>query len=589
MPPVLPPSSVRLDYATGTTPLDRLRSLGDAAPDVAWVNWPNSTPYCFGWDGRDGYDLAPLEAHLDSLRAERPGLRFVLSFGALHGAPYFWSVDHPGELAVFHCGRRMQQPSLGSQVWRRDSAAAAQRFAASILAGRHAAAIVGFLPFNTAVDWHGVGETLVNIPAKETPQNVADPLEGDISAPMVEAFRAYLQEAYPSDDILREAWRDATATRAGAALPSRVEVRSPTPRVRDYFTCYNRLNADLAVAWCRALKAAAPDRLVFLPHAFVYGWPAQNLHPQGSGHNAPERILASGCVDALVSAPSLPAGSRLCLSQHPLASLRHRRVGHVHAVEAPSLTRARVEDQKRELTLAAGYAAVHGSALAWGEPRQGPGSLQDDRGRFATLPYDHPDVRAHLARLHAWHARHLAAGHRSVAELAVFTSPTACHHRAAEPRYNRERVERFRNEVLARAGVPFDDYLLVDFDDVADRYRAWVFLDCADISGTAWERACREPERCLFAAAAEPPADPAAVRAFAARAGAHIWCASDDVVHADSGALVFVARTAGPKTLLLPRPCAVRDALGGAAPGAVSGHVDLVAGDGDVLLLELGA
>jgi hypothetical protein len=587
MPPLPWSSLLRLDYSTGTTPLDRLHSLGEAAPDVALVNWPNSTPYCYGWDGRDHHDYEPLDAQLDSLVAARPGLRFILSFGALHGAPYYWALDHKDELGVFHCGRRMQQPSLGSLAWRRDSAAAARRFAAHFASGRHAARILGFFPYNTAVDWHGVGETLVNIPDKETPKGTPDPLEGDFSAPMLAAFRAYLENTYASDAALREAWRDASATRAGATLPARVEVRSPSPRARDYFECYNRLNADLALAWAEALKAGAPGKLVLLPHATLYGWPAQNIHPQGSGHNAPEALLASPAIDAFVSSATTPVGARLALSQHPLGSLRLRAKAHVHSIEPPSLTRARVEDQLHELTLAAGSAAVRGSALAWGEPRHGAGSLQDDRGRFATLPYDHAEVRAHVARLRAWHAAHLAAGHAPAAQLAVFTSPRGSYHRALETRFNREHIERFRHEVLALAGLPFDDFLLADFEAVADRYRAWVFLDCPDLAGPAWARVSREPARALFATAGEPVREPARLRAFAAAAGAHVWCASDDLVHADAGTLVFAARSAGEKTLALPRPATVRDALSGAVLATTATRVSFPATAGEVRLLTL--
>ena len=35
---------IRLDYSTGTTPLDRLKTLAVPGDAVALVNWPNCTP-----------------------------------------------------------------------------------------------------------------------------------------------------------------------------------------------------------------------------------------------------------------------------------------------------------------------------------------------------------------------------------------------------------------------------------------------------------------------------------------------------------------------------------------------------------------
>lgn len=577
---------IRLDYSTGTTPLDRLKTLAVPGDAVALVNWPNSTPYCFGWDGRDGYDYRPLEAMLESLQAARPGLRFILSFGSLHGSPYYWAKDHPAELARFNCGRRMQQASLASEAWIADSSEAARRFAANFSSGKWNDLVVGFFPFSTAVEWHGVGETLVNIPDKETPKNIADPLEGDFSEPMQAAFQAYLKNRYANDATLRAAWRCSGVSLDTASLPDRVEVRSPTPRTRDYFDCYNQLNARLAVAWSEALAEAAPGKAVYLSHGMVYGWPSCNIHPQGSGHNAPELLLASPAITGLMSSPAAGPATRCAHSQHAAGSLRLHGKRHVLSVEPPNHCRISLEDLKAELILAAGQAAVQGSLLAWGEVRHGPGSMQDDRERYGRLPYDHPEIRELVDQLNRWHAAHLAEDAASIAETAVFISPRGSHQRALETRFNRERIETFRNEVLSRAGIAFDEYHASDFAVVADRYKAWVFIDCPDLPEADWQRVQAEPARALFATAGEK-VDIASLRQFAQSNGAAVLSDRADRLSANSRALVIAASGDGQRTIQLPGNSRVRDAISGdpIAESASSFTVNLK--DGQVRLFDL--
>ena len=577
---------IRLDYSTGTTPLDRLKSLDLPGDAVALVNWPNSTPYCFGWDGRDGYDYRPLEALLESLQAARPGLRFILSFGSLHGAPYYWAKDHPEELARFNCGRRMQQPSLGSAAWRADSCEAARRFASNFAGDRWGESVVGFFPYSTAVEWHGIGETLVNIPEKETPKNMSDPLEGDISAPMQAAFRAYLKDRYKNDAALQAAWRCTGVSLDTARLPNRVEVRSPTPRTRDYFDCYNRLNASLAVEWSEALVAGAPGKAVYISHGMVYGWPARNLHPQGCGHNAPGLLLASPAITGLMSSPAAGAAARNAHSQHAVGSLRLHGKQHVLSVEPPNQCRIEIDDLISELILAAGQAAVQGSLIAWGEVRHGPGSMQDDRERYGRLPYDDPAIRELIGKLNARHAAHLRADHSSNAEMAVFISPTGSHQRALEPRFNRERIEAFRNNVLSQAGICFDEFHAEDFDVVADRYKAWLFIDCPDLGDAAWQRVQAEPQRACFATAGEP-VNADSLRAFVRSNQIHVWTESGARMAADAGALVIAATTDGEVTLELPAATTLQDALSGETAGTAVTSINLNLKKGAVRLFNL--
>ncbi|MFW6031741.1 MAG: hypothetical protein ACOCTI_00015 [Phycisphaeraceae bacterium] len=552
-----------LDYDTATDAQDRLRALKDTGVDVAIVSWPNACPYAFGWDGRQGYDYRQYEALLESLLKANPDLRFLLRFGSLHGAPYYWGYDHKDQLALYHLGERMQQPSLGSKLWRRDSSEAASRFAHHFSQGRWQDRVLGFIPYSTGLNWRGAGETFVNIPDHEVPKRTYDPVEGDFSQPMLEAYRAFLHDRYGSDEALQDAWNSTNVRIDQAELPSRIEVRSPTQAVQDYFACYNRLNAKLALAWCEALKQAAPDKQVILPHGYVFGWPNQNVSPQGSGHNEPEMLLGSDAVDAVMSAPVTRMENRNPLSQHALDSVRLSGTRHVHVLELLNLGEISDADQIAEATLGAGYAAVKGSSLVVAEPRQGKGSMRDAREQTVPLPYESDAVSRHLETLRRWHAERMETPAESVSELAVFISPRGSYQRAMETRFGRMLIEDFRSEVLSRIGLPFDEYHLSDFQAVADRYRAWIFIDCPDMAGRDWEKVKASREKAFFATVGRERVTLEELGSFLDGAGVRRWTAAGDRLFASSDTIVFAATTSGKKTVELPAQATLTDALDG--------------------------
>jgi hypothetical protein len=554
-------AAVGANFQTATTPIDRLRALGESPLDTMLLGWPNANPYAFGWDGRDRYDYREYDLRIDQVLEYRPQMRFILCFGSLHGTPYYWGYDHTDELAVYHLGERMQQASLGSMRWREDSSRAAERFAEHYATGPHRDRVLGFMPYSTGVNWRGVGEDRPNIPAHEVPQTVHDPIEGDFSRPMREAFRAYLAERYDTDAALQRAWATTDVTRETAELPSRIEVRSPTPAVRDYFACYNRLNAELALAWCDALKRGAPDKQVVLPHGYVFGWPNENLSAQGSGHATPELLLASEAVDALYSSPSRPMEHRCPLSQHALGSLALHGKRHACALELLNGSTIDADDQRAEMSLGVGYAICKGSDLVVTEPREGRGSMRDNLEQTVRLPYDRPALREHLSTLVELHARAGSDPSDTGAEMAVFIDPRGCLHRAFETRFGERRIEAFRNEVLNRVGCPFDEYHLDDFASVAERYKLWVFIDTPTFAPEDWERIERDAGRSLFATAARDAPTIAEVREAAASAGVHLFADAGDTFYASPRFAAYAAHASGDKSLAFPRPVRVRDAL----------------------------
>lgn len=357
---------------------------------------------------------------------------------------------------------------------------------------------------------------------------VKHPLEGDFSAPMKAAWRRFLANKYGDDSVLRDAWGRMDVSLETVKLPSRIEVRSPLPWVRDYFECYNRLNAQQAVAWCEALKRGASEKEVVLSHGHVFGWPSENLHPHGSGHNAPEILLASKAVTGLSAPASQARNRRNPLPRHACASLRLYGKRLIHSIDLHSLNTISTDDQCAEIRLAFGFAATQGATVAIGEIRDGKGSMRDAGETFNTLPYDNEKVRHCLEECVTWAIRHAADADRaSYAELAVFVNPKGCFGHALETAWFRDIREPFRNEVLSRIGLPFDEYHLSDFPKVCQRYKAWVFLDSGGLEAPSCNEVLAEPQRAFYlpVGGAEGEALPTVedLRIHAKTNGCHVW------------------------------------------------------------------
>jgi hypothetical protein len=589
---------LRVDFYTVSTALNRLRALEGTGVDTVIINWPNSCPYAYGWNGRDEYDYRPMELHLEGLLNEYPDLKFILSFGAQHGTPYYWSKDNPQELAEYHLGKPMQQASLGSKKWLKDSGEAATRFAKHFSSGPFAGSIVGCFMYQTGVDWYGVGECPVNIPEHEIPEGTEYPVEGDFSQPMLAAFREYLKAKYGDDASLQAAWRNNQVQLSTARLPSRIEVRSPLPHVQDYFACYNDLNAKQAIAWAKALKAGAAGWQIILPHGHIFAWPLENLTVQGSGHNSLDLLLQSEVIDGLVAPASLVREQAAPQVRHPIAALAKAGKQSIHSLDCLSLTEISVEGQLREMTLGFAYAELSGAKVTLSEVRQGRGSMYDAREVFNILPYDEPSVRQRIQALWQWQASRTPMAEFPQAEVAVFYSPKANYQRGLDKRHVQARVEGFRNDVLPLLGCPYEEHLLSDFDQVADRYRAWIFVDCSDMSEAVWDRVASEPQRAftlpLDSTQAEGPTGVTQVQDFLKTAGCHLWVQGAVRLMAGRGVLCLYGLPTTEVTVELPEGLGSQKGL--RAVGVLDGaEVPLQAGklslkaekDGDVILLEL--
>jgi hypothetical protein len=229
--------------------------------------------------------------------------------------PRWWLARHPEELTTFldtatqpeHVAghnrfieddlKAVPRVSLASGRWLREMGDVVARFCRDLSRTPEGDALVGIqVASGVYGEWHYWGFT---------------DHEVDGGPAMTLAFRRWLRARYGTDEALRAAWGDPSATLVSAEVPglaARRETkdgsfRDPATeqRVMDYTRCQHETVADAILHFCRIVKESWPRPLVtgtFYGYFFAcFG------RDQAGGHLELERVLRSPFVDYL-SAPS---------------------------------------------------------------------------------------------------------------------------------------------------------------------------------------------------------------------------------------------------------------------------------------------
>lgn len=477
---------------------DKVEQYAHAAIDV-YITAPDD-PCLLGWNGEDDHDYTPFDHLLGALTRALPEIRVILYVGCPGEAPYRWCRAHPDELTAIQTGGRLVLPSAASARWREDSSRALQALVRHLEDGPHARNVIGYNPVYCANEWFG----------RTWQAQGRDVGYDDYSPAMRAHFRAWLRRHY-EDDVarLRHRWGQSGIEFDTVELPTveeRMAFDQPglfladrAPSVADYVRCYHEANADLAIAWCHAIKEASPrPKLVGLMHG--YTWCAGPA-PQLRGMGGVQRLLDSPWIDYLHSAPnyvdtraahlsmlapdSLPLHRKLFINQIDAKTFllpQDRIVLNSEGMQPGSIARNRWETEqimKRDVS----YAVSKNSAMYWLEG--GPGSMFPIHPHgiggaklFSPLWYDDEGLKALMRQLKQWVDRQAVLGATSTAEVALLGSNQSNYYRRPERNYAMLYADGLRTCVLSRTGAPFDDFIVEDFPRLPRDYPLYVLADC---------------------------------------------------------------------------------------------------------------
>lgn len=587
----------------------------------AFITANSNKPFMLGWYGGGRNEFREYEGEIAKLVRRKPDIKLILKVGSDSGAaPLRWCQEHADQLAKHADGVVLTAPSLASDLWREESAAAIARLVAHLEAGPYAENIVGYLPVFHSPEWRGVGECISELPVHEIDVSGS---RGDFSKPMVDGFRVWLKAKYGDGDF-------------DAVLPPSLEERDHADqslnalpydrwgaRFSDYFEYYNSLNARLALEWCRAVKRGCDGKkAVGLFFGQTFGFSKEIRFPQGSGHalpldlfDAPEvdffgmpfshvnRSLA-GTHDSPVPIQSIAArgktffdvvesGTHIRLTTHREVVLMMGDNTQDFSAKDKRWEAANQWETDQILARDAAFGLVRPhTRIAWMEERCPLHGHWFTHHEWGPLQYDTPEIKARLAQLNT--LLQSSGGGSSVAQIAVFTSARSCLYRPLNNRHLEEWLHPFREKLLAELAAPFDDYLLEDWElahQDGRGYRAYLFLDALYIPSRLRLRIREKLEHpgtfALWLGTAggydeNGPTDEFApglkslpafeeLRACLAASGVHLYSDCGDLVLVNDRMLALTAKSDGPRRLHLPEAGTLRDALTGETFGPAAG------------------
>ncbi len=454
---------------------------------------PLNTPFMFGWHGGDIYTYIDYEKHIDGILKKKPDARFFLYVGTRMSAPYYWITGHQDQLCIYPTGHKVSFPSMASGLWLKDSKAAVEKFVEHFENSKYAKHILGYNVIISDDEWNGIGESNSSV------SSVFTDVRGDFSKPMLEGFRGYLRGKY-HDDVyeLREKWKNASVNFHDAILPTMAERESFNKNgffwhygdknrgssLVDYFEYYNKLNARMAIEYCKSIKKASNNKkLAGAMIGYTYNsnrrWGSN--FPQTNGHRAYTDIMQSKYID-FVHSPYHRFNRGLDgthYSQHAVHSVhlnnkllfdRIDPATHLMLdVKEPSNQWESLQIFKRDVA----YALTHNLHYYWLDHSSNLSGRAGHPSEYEDFIFDEPEMKEMIARLKQLTDQ--STGGESVSEVAIFTSMEAPYYHRMDRVAEYLFVEGLRQYVMPGTGVPFDDYVLEDFSKVDKSYKVYIF------------------------------------------------------------------------------------------------------------------
>lgn len=379
-------------------------------------------------------------------------------------------------------------PSLASELWRADTAAALAHLVRHMQDSDYGAHLFGYMVTGLmSEEWYH--------------WSIHTNQLSDYSPHATRAFRQWLRAKYSSPQGLRAAWNDPRADFDTAAVPSqdaRQRGRDRTFRnparempVIDWYGFYNDLVPEVIDCLCRAVKQACDFRKVvgaFYCYMFEFGGDPE------FGHNAMARLLRSPHLDfAMVTASyhDRDLGRGADYARAPITSVGlHGKLWYhdndtvsfrYDAMHAADPDRATVARYRRELGVTADaqqtlwmYRRSAGFVLGYGVYE----SLFDLHGGY----FDDPELMAEVKRLNRVLADARNRDCSSVAEILVVSDEISNAYAAFESALLQQSLRPAQVQ-LAKLGAPHDSIVVDDLERAhVARYKLVIFLNCFHLS-----------------------------------------------------------------------------------------------------------
>ena len=451
------------------------------------------------WLGPDEWDFTKLDEIARSIVDVNPH-GFILPRIYLT-TPAWWTDLHPDECQVLsHGGTRYRDglghgrdgnrfPSLASEKWRADTAAALQHVIRHIQESPYGDRIFGYIITGLMTEeWYHW-----SIHSDEL---------SDYSHHAVTAFHKWLRRKYRNREALRSAWADSRVDFSNATVPSKdarkagqnsLTFRDPSAEmpVIDWYLFYNELVPETMDVFLRAAKEATDFKKVtgaFYCYMFEFGGDPEY------GHNALSRLLRSQYLDfAAVTASyhNRALGTGADYARAPITSVGLHNKLWYHDNDTVSFRYDEMNKTNPDRSVVDRYRKELGvtetaQETIW-QYRRGAGfvlgngifqSLFDLHGGY----FDDPRLMEEVARLNSLFKELRQYDCSSVAQILVVSDETSCSYTTFESGFLQQTLQPAQVQ-FAKIGAPHDS-ILVDDLELADmvRYRFVIFLNCFHLS-----------------------------------------------------------------------------------------------------------
>ena len=449
------------------------------------------------WTAPGTYDYSQLDERAMMLLKENPNAYFFPRL-YLH-APKWWSARHPDDIVLMdpgdgkyvpflHSGGK-PAPSWASEVWRRDTIEGLRRLIEHVEASPYADRVIGYhIASGTTEEWMmwgGNEQQWVDF----SPANTAH-------------FRAWLRDKYGTDENLRTAWHDASASLSTASVPAKAQrqhtalgsLRDPSKEqaVIDFYLYNSDLVADTVCTFAKAIKDITHRKKVV---GAFYGYLLQlcgEQRQQNAGHLALEKVLASSDVDFLTSPTS-----------YAFRQLGGEGTSHFMSLFGSAKLHGKLWFDENDIRTS----VTPGALGSWGKPADVAGDIVQQEKELANVivngsaqwwfdvganVYSNAALMARIGQLAQSATEAQKLDRRAVDEVAmVVDEQSLCYLRVADPMGSRLLVAQL--PALARIGAPIGHYLVTDLPRLKKHK---VFFIMTSFAPTAQDRKAIDALKC---------------------------------------------------------------------------------------------